>query len=137
LTGRIFSSFAERWDRYPEGRVRAAGVTVPPEALRARIEARVRRQLEGGLVGEVRELLDRGFGPFLTASQAIGYLEVAEHLAGRCGLEETAGRIVRRTRGLARRQMAWFRRDPRIRWFEAGPDGAGALVDEIEEHYLK
>ncbi len=136
LTGRIFSSFAERWDRYPEGRVRAAGVTVPPEALRARIEARVRRQLEGGLVGEVRELLDRGFGPFLTASQAIGYLEVAEHLAGRCGLEETAGRIVRRTRGLARRQMAWFRRDPRIRWFEAGPDGAGALVDEIEEHYL-
>jgi hypothetical protein len=32
--------------------------------------------------------------------------------------------------------MAWFRRDPRVRWFEAGPEGAAALVDEIEERYL-
>jgi tRNA A37 N6-isopentenylltransferase MiaA len=38
---------------------------------------------------------------------------------------------VKRTKELARRQMVWFRRDPRIRWFEAGRDGAGALVDEL------
>jgi tRNA A37 N6-isopentenylltransferase MiaA len=42
--------------------------------------------------------------------------------------------IVRRTRELARRQMAWFRRDPRIRWFRVGEDGAVAAVDEIEEY---
>jgi tRNA dimethylallyltransferase len=134
LTGRPFSSFARGWDRYPGDRVRAAGIAVPPDVLRARIEARVRRQFEEGLVDEVAGLLDRGFA--LTASQAIGYLEVAEHLAGRWSLEEAIGRIVRRTRALARRQMAWFRRDPRIRWFEAGPEGAAALVEEIEEHYL-
>ena len=133
ITGRPFSSFARAWDRYPDGRVRAAGVTMPPDVLRARIEARVRRQLDQGLVDEVRALLDRGFA--VTASQAIGYLEMAEHLAGRYGLEEAAERMVRRTRNLARRQMAWFRRDPRVRWLEAGPQGAAALVDEIEERY--
>ncbi|MGH2696445.1 MAG: tRNA (adenosine(37)-N6)-dimethylallyltransferase MiaA [Actinomycetota bacterium] len=134
LTGRPFSSFARAWDRYPGDRVRAAGVMMPPDVLRARIEARVRRQIDDGLVDEVRGLLDRGFA--VTATQAIGYVEVAEHLAGRCGLEEAAERMVRRTRSLARRQLAWFRRDPRIRWFEAGPEGAAELVDEIEERYL-
>lgn len=136
LTGRPFSSFAGIWDRYPDNRVCAAGVTMPPDILRARIEARVRRQIDEGLVDEVRGLLDRGLGRFVTASQAIGYLEVAEHLSGRYGLDEATERIVRRTRNLARRQMAWFRRDPRIRWFEAGSEGAAALVDEIEERYL-
>jgi tRNA dimethylallyltransferase len=135
LTGRPFSSFAEAWDRYPTGRVRAAGVSLSPEDLRHRIEERVRRQFEGGLVDEVGTLLERGFGRFVTASQAIGYLEVAEHMAGRLSLDEAAERTVRRTRALARRQMAWFRRDPRIRWFEAGPEGAAGLVDALEEYY--
>lgn len=135
LTGRPFSSFAAAWESYPQGRVRVAGVTLSPEVLRARIEERVRRQFQGGLVEEVRALLDRGFGRFVTASQAIGYLEVAEHLAGDLTLDQAAERTVRRTRALARRQMAWFRRDPRIRWFGAGADGAAGLVDALEEYY--
>ena len=136
LTGRPFSSFARAWGRYPGDHVRGAGVTMPPDILRARIEARVRRQLEEGLVEEVRSLVDRGIGSFVTASQAIGYVEVAEYLEGRLSLDEAMDRTVRRTRALARRQMAWFRRDPRIRWIEAGPEGAAALVEQIEEHYL-
>jgi tRNA dimethylallyltransferase len=134
ITGRPFSSFAESWDRYPEGRVRAAGVKLEPAALRARIEARTRRMLEQGLVEEVGDLLDRGFRRVVTASQAIGYAEVAGHLAGQLSLDAAAEQIVRRTRELARRQMGWFRRDPRIRWFEAGPEGAAELVEEIEEY---
>jgi tRNA dimethylallyltransferase len=134
LTGRPFSSFAEAWGRYPERRVRAAGLRLSPEDLRARIESRVARQFEEGFVEEVRDLLDRGLGSVLTASQAIGYLEVAEHLAGRLTVGEARARIVHRTRALARRQLAWFRRDPRIRWFEAGPAGAVSIVDELEEH---
>lgn len=134
LTGRPFSSFAADWDRYPEGRVRAAGVTIPAAALRRRIETRARRMLDGGLVEEVRGLLKRGLGSRVTASQAIGYLEVAEHLAGRLTIAEVVERMVKRTRDLARRQLAWFRRDPRIRWFEAGPEGATSVVNDIEEH---
>jgi tRNA dimethylallyltransferase len=134
ITGRPFSAFRRGWDRYPSDRVRAAGVAMDPEALRRRIDARVRSMLQGGLVEEVRALVANGFGPFLTSSQAIGYLEVAEHLAGRLDAEEMERAIVRRTRELARRQMAWFRRDPRIRWFRVGGDGAVAAVDEIEEY---
>jgi tRNA dimethylallyltransferase len=134
LTGRRFSSFAEGWQRYPADRVRAAGVLMPPEVLRARIEDRIESMLTRGLVDEVRTLLDRGAGGLVTASQAIGYLEVGEHLAGRLTLSEARDRMIRRTKALARRQMAWFRRDPRIRWFRAGPHGATEVVDEIEEH---
>jgi tRNA dimethylallyltransferase len=134
ITGRRFSEFRRGWDRYPSDRVRAAGVEVEPEVLRRRIDARVRRMLEGGLIDEVRTLRGRGFGPFLTSSQAIGYLEVAKHLDGRLDAEEMERRIARRTRELARRQMAWFRRDPRVRWFKAGDAGAMEAVDEIEEY---
>lgn len=134
VTGEPFSAFAESWRRYPAGRVRAAGVRLPPGVLARRIEARVLRMVEEGLVEEVRGLLDRGFGEFLTSSQAIGYLEVAEHLRGNLSLDEAAHRTTRRTKALARRQMAWFRRDPRIRWFDAGAEGAVGRVGEITEY---
>jgi tRNA dimethylallyltransferase len=134
VTGRPFSSFAASWASYPHDRVRAAGILIPAAVLRGRIEARVESQLRAGLIEEVRALLEGGAGPFFTASQAIGYAEVAEHLAGRIGLDEARQRIVRRSRALARRQMAWFRRDPRIRWFETGADGAAGIVDELEEY---
>ena len=133
LTGRGFSSFASAWDGYPEDRVRAAGVTMEPEALRRRIEARAGRLFREGLLEETERLLRSGAGR--TATQAIGYAEAAEHLAGRLTREEALERIVRRTKALARRQMAWFRRDPRIRWFTAGDEGAAGLVDELEEYY--
>ena len=89
--------------------------------------------LEGGLLDETRRLLDEGAEPKLTASQAIGYAEAADHLAGRITLEEAFETIVRRTKALARRQMAWFRRDPRIRWFEVR--SAVESVDRMEEHF--
>jgi tRNA dimethylallyltransferase len=133
ITGRPFSSFADAWDRYPEGRVRAAGVRVPPESLRARIEQRADRMFEGGLVEETRQLLESGTDRPLTAFQAIGYAEAAEHLAGAITLDEAREKIVRRTKALARRQMAWFKRDPRIRWFDA--DSATDVVDQIEEEF--
>jgi tRNA dimethylallyltransferase len=134
ITGRPFSSFAEAWDRYPAGRVRAVGIDLPRDVLSARIEARVRAMLGGGFLDEVRALIDRGLFGWLTSSRAIGYAEFARHLRGELSLEEAVGGTLKRTRALARRQLAWFRRDPRIRWFEAGEDGAGAIVDELVEY---
>lgn len=133
LTGRPFSSFAAAWDDYPSERVRAVGVEVPADILAARIEARASEMVERGLVREVESLLERGFGPFLTSSQAIGYLEATLHLTGTIKASEMLAAMVRRTRNLARRQMAWFRRDPRIHWLRAGQDGAAEIVDQIEE----
>jgi tRNA dimethylallyltransferase len=134
VTGRSFSSFAESWQHYPEGRVRAAGIELERAALASRIEVRVRAMVEGGLLEEVRRLVEQGRGPPLTAGQAIGYAEIIEHLAGRATLEEAVLRTVKRTKALARRQLAWFRRDPRIRWFRAGPGGAVGIAEELSEY---
>ena len=130
LTGRSFSSFAGSWERYAPHAVRAAGVEMPRAILHRRIDERVALMLPG-LVRETHELLERGRDRFLTSSQAIGYAEAAAFLDGTITEEEMAGRTARRTKALARRQMAWFRRDPRIRWFEAGSAGAAGIVDDL------
>jgi tRNA dimethylallyltransferase len=131
LTGRPFSSFAGGWDVYEPDRVRAAGISMAAPVLRTRIEDRVAEMLGGGWLDEVRGLVERGFGAWLTSAQAIGYAELARHLAGELTLDAAIAGTVKRTRALARRQLAFFRRDPRIRWFEAGEAGAEPLVEDV------
>jgi tRNA dimethylallyltransferase len=131
VTGRAFSEFATAWEEYPSGRMRAAAVELPREVLAARVRRRVESMLEAGLLEEVRALVDRGLGGWLTSSRAIGYAEMARHLQGELSLEEASAVTERRTTNLARRQMAWFRRDPRIRWVVAGEGGAMDVLDEL------
>jgi tRNA dimethylallyltransferase len=133
LTGRAFSSYARAWDHYPETAVRSAGIELPRMTLHRRIERRVHAMMPG-LFEETRDLLDWGFAPFLTSSQAIGYAEAVACLEGTIEEEEAAALTIRRTKALARRQMAWFRQDPRIRWFPAGEEGAPVLVQEIVKY---
>ena len=134
ITGTPFSGFSASWDRYDPERMRAAGISIAQPVLAARIADRVSAMFAAGWLEEVRGLVDRGFGDWLTSTQAIGYAELARHLDGRLSLEEAWTLTDRRTRNLARRQMAWFRRDPRIRWFEAGSGGAPDVVDEVRTY---
>jgi tRNA dimethylallyltransferase len=131
ITGAPFSDFAAAWERYDAERVRVAGVRLDGGALNARVRVRVAAMLEAGWLEEVRSLLGRGFGAWLTATQAIGYAELAQHLEGSLPLDEAMERTVKRTKELARRQMAWFRRDPRVRWFDADDRGAMSVVGEV------
>jgi tRNA dimethylallyltransferase len=98
-----------------------------------RIVARVDRMLGAGLVDEVTRLLERGFRSSLTASRAIAYPEIVAHLEGGVSLDEARRQIVRNTRRYARRQMSWFRADPRIRWFDASD--LGRAGEEIGAYY--
>jgi tRNA dimethylallyltransferase len=134
ITGAQFSSFAEAWDRYDPSRVRAAGIRIVRPALAARIARRVRAMLDAGWLDEVGVLVGRGFGSWLTATQAIGYAELTRHLEGKLDLDEAVASTVKRTKVLARRQMAWFARDPRIRWFDVGEVGAIEAVDDLAAH---
>jgi len=134
ITGSPFSDFAAAWEIYDPARVRVAGVRLDAAALDQRARDRVASMLGGGWLAEVQRLIDRGFGAWLTASQAIGYAELAAYLDGRLALDEAMERTVKRTKELARRQMAWFRRDARIRWFDADASGALPLVDEIRAY---
>ena len=134
ITGAPFSSFASAWEVFDPGMVRAAGIRMDTATLRRRIGLRVEHMLGAGWVDEVRSLVDRGFGAWLTATQAIGYAEVAAHLAGRLSLEEAVEVTVKRTKELARRQAAWFRRDPRVRWFDVGTGGATDVLDDVRAY---
>jgi tRNA dimethylallyltransferase len=131
ITGRPFSSYAAAWESYAPDRVRAAGIRLTPEQLSQRVDERVQEMLDAGWLDEVEKLVAGGFGGWLTSTQAIGYAELARHLEGELSLEDAVGQTVKRTRHLARRQMAWFRRDPRIRWFDAGVEGATSIEDEL------
>ena len=136
ITGRVFSSFAQAWERYPPGRVTVAGIDPDRVALNDRITQRVDAMVRAGWLEEVARLLDGGFGGWLTATQAIGYAELARHLEGELPLEEALALTAKRTKQLARRQLAWFRRDPRVRWFPVGAggalDAAGAILRYLE-----
>jgi tRNA dimethylallyltransferase len=125
LTDEPFSSFRRDWDRRADPvwaavrPVRIAGLDADTEALRERIRARARAMIEGGLLREVELLVAQGFRDALTAPQAVGYAQAIEVLDERATTDEFVERTTRATAKLVQRQRAWFRRDPRIRWFDA------------------
>jgi tRNA dimethylallyltransferase len=133
LTGRTLTDQYGDWNLYPADRVTVAGIAIATSVLHQRIEGRVRKMF-GGILEETRSLLERGHRSFLLSCPAIGYREAVACVEGRMSDEDAAASIIRRHKMLARRQMAWFRRDPRIRWFEAGSDGAAGIVDQLAEY---
>lgn len=129
LTGRLFSSFRTAWDVYESiYDLTAAGLTWPREELDHRINARVEDEFARGLVQETKDLLAQNLRESITSVQALGYAQVLEHFDGKITLDEAKDRIKNRTRRFARRQLTWFRADPRIRWFESDPEGATSYL---------
>lgn len=84
--------------------------------LYARIDLRVDRMLEAGLLDEIRALLAAGISPKATAMQAIGYKEYFEAMNGERSIEEATALVKQRSRNYAKRQLTWFRRNPEVRW---------------------
>lgn len=107
------------------------GIDHPREVLYDRINSRVRGMLDRGLLHEVQDLLDRGYGDAY-AMKSVGYEEGAAYLRGDiASIDEMVERIQRNTRHYAKRQLTWFRRDDRIRWLDATGKTAGELAAEI------
>lgn len=84
--------------------------------LYSRIDRRVDKMLEMGLLQEIRQLLDRGIPKKCTAMQAIGYKEFVNALDGNCSIEEAATQVQQSSRNYAKRQLTWFRRNPDTHW---------------------
>jgi tRNA dimethylallyltransferase len=126
-SGRPFSSFGPGHETYPATSFRLIGVSLPAEVVARRITDRYAAQIDSGFVDEVRGLSANPSGMSRTASQALGYKELAAHLRGECTLDEAIEIAERRTRQFARRQRAWFRRDPRIEWLDVQCDPGEAL----------
>ena len=120
--------------RYADPDTVQIGLAIDRPTLDVRIERRVQTMFEDGFVAEVEALLARGLARGRTASRAIGYREVAAYLVGEMSLDHAHERTVIRTRQFARRQDAWFKRDPRIRWLAYDdPDLLGSALKIIDE----
>ncbi|MFL6203982.1 MAG: tRNA (adenosine(37)-N6)-dimethylallyltransferase MiaA [Acidimicrobiales bacterium] len=127
-SGRPFSSYGPGLDAHPPSAFTLVGIRRAAEDLRARIAARYAQQMAAGFVDEVRRLAADRRGLSRTARQALGYKELLAHLEGEASLEKALDLAIRRTGRFARRQWAWFRRDPRITWLDARPDTS---VDDL------
>ena len=120
LTGRPFSATLPN-RTYLYDRVVQLGLDVPRDVLDRRIEERVNRMWQAGLVDEVRTL-EVGLHDSRTARRALGYVQVLAFLAGEYDEAEARARTIQATRRFARRQDAWFRKDPRISWLRFDAD---------------
>ena len=128
-TGRPFSSFGPGLESYPPARVGQLGIEAAPADTAEAIRARVEGWMAVGLLDEVRQLADRQPGLGRTARQAIGYRELLEVVELGAPLDKAVEQTISRTRSFARRQRAWFRRDPRVVWVE--PEAAPAALDQL------
>lgn len=118
-SGRPFSSYGPGLEAYPDVAWRIAGVRSEREVASERIARRFEGMLRAGLLDEVRSLAAGPGGLSRTARQALGYRELLAHLERGVPLEVVTDEALRRTRAFARRQRVWWRRDPRVVWFEA------------------
>jgi tRNA dimethylallyltransferase len=97
---------------------RFIGLDMDRAQLYERIDARVDAMLEGGLLDEVQSLLDAGLRDAITATQAIGYKEFVPVLEQKSDLGQAVWAVKQASRRYAKRQLTWFRADPRIRWID-------------------
>lgn len=102
------------------------------EKLYERINLRVDKMLDEGLLDEARQASNKG----VTAAQAIGHKEFIPYFKGEVSLEEAVEKLKRETRRYAKRQLTWFRRDTRINWLYADEEDVVKKAIEIVERKI-
>jgi tRNA dimethylallyltransferase len=127
LTGRPFSSFMPQREYFqPAVQI---GLAVDRDVLRERLALRVHNMVDNGLLAEVRRLDAAGLRGGKTAPRALGYAQFLKVLDGGSTVAEAAEDTIVATRQFARRQLTWFRADPRISWLDwQAPDLAAQAV---------
>jgi tRNA dimethylallyltransferase len=107
------------------------GLHPPRELLRQRIERRVHQMIERGWLDEVAALLQQDARACAKPFAFIGYRELREHLQGQITLEEATQAIAVATRQYAKRQMTWFRKEPRVTWFPGFGDDSSVVAEVL------
>ena len=110
------------------------GVTWPREILKQRIDERLERRLQQGMVDEVKAMLDDGVSEEFLVKLGLEYKYLTWYLTGKIGYEQMVEELAAAIKRFAKRQMTWFRRDPRIIWLDMNEDPvsrASALISEF------
>lgn len=102
-TKNYFFQFGLEWER---------------SVLYQRIEQRVDRMIESGLVDEVKGLINKGYSKEINALNTVGYKEIISYLENKISTERAIELIKRNTRRYAKRQLTWFNADKRIEWLK-------------------
>jgi tRNA dimethylallyltransferase len=123
ITGKPISSFQKQWEtREQKHDWTVIGLRRDKTDASSRINKRVKKMIDAGLVDEVRSLLDEEKPLSQQARCAIGYAEIIEHLNGRIDLKDTIEQIKINTRRLAKGQRTWFKTFTNVHWLDVEPD---------------
>lgn len=137
LTGKPISSFQKQFDaQQPMHDWTLLGLRREKAEESQRMNARVKRMIEQGLVDEVRSLLAEDKPLSQQARCAIGYAEIIEHLQGRISLEDAIEEIKKNTRRLAKGQRTWFKTFKGVHWLDVGPEESAESVLERAKREL-
>ena len=129
LTGRSLTShFSETRSLIEGWNVISIVLTLPWVDLIKRLTRRVEAQFEGGLIGEIHDLLSSGVPASAPPFGGLVYRQALEYIAGVRSEIDTKELIVRENRRYAKRQLIWFRKEPNLTWIE-GPGEANATVE--------
>jgi len=127
VTGRTFSSWHDEKPAAPRFEPLMIGLNMERTLLYERINERVEQMFDQGLVNEARQILDMGFDEKCNALNTVGYKEVIDCFKDLHSFEEAKELIKRNSRRYAKRQLTWFRRDERIKWYNV------TCVEDIEK----
>lgn len=122
ISGKPFSQ--QRRKVPPQYAVLELGLHLPREQLFPRLDARIERMLQEGLLEEVASLYRRGYDPRLPALSGLGYAQLGAYLRGECTFEAAVSAFKRETRTFVRRQETWFRHHGAPEWFSAADSAA-------------
>jgi tRNA dimethylallyltransferase len=133
-SGKKFSS--QKNKKGSSFRILQIGLIRPREGLYQRIDLRIDRMIEEGLIQEVQSLLEAGYSGQLSSMSAIGYKQIVTYLSGEISLDEAIRQIRSKTRKYVRQQANWFKQnDEDIHWFSAADDPFKEILNEIQ-HFL-
>lgn len=130
-TGKPFSSFHNQEEIQPGENTIVFGLRWPREKLYERINRRVDKMIENGLVDEVKAILKAGYPKELQSLNTVGYQEIIKYLDGDWPREKAIEKIKTSTRRYAKRQMTWFKRWGFINWLDAGEKSVLELKKKI------
>jgi len=131
-TGKTYTSFRRRQTRERPFRLLKIGLNIEREQLYGNINARVLRMIEAGLIEEARAVYPLRH---LNALNTVGYKELFEYFDGSTTLDEAITKIQGSTRRYARKQLTWFKKDERVKWFS--PHNIKEIINYIDSFAQK
>ncbi len=117
-TGKVFSYFFKKHDRKENYNTLWIGLDQPREVLYERINKRTEYIYTNGLLEETKKLLEKGYSEDILKRKGIGYTEALDYIHNRMTYEQAVEETKKKTRNYAKRQLTWFRKEKKIKWFQ-------------------